>query len=99
MNAQMPTDRRTDTWNVVHAITYNGAAYCSSNPDEPWKLFTYAEAVRPQRPQITQCYLYEKPKSPQSRFVVARGWGEGEMGREVLMVNRFLEEVTEALWN
>lgn len=82
-----------------NTITHNGTEYCSSNPDEPSKLFTYAEAVRPQRPQIIQSYLYEKPKSPQSRFVVARGWGEGEMGREVLMVNRFLEEVTETLWN
>lgn len=53
----------------------------------------------PKGHKLHNAIYMKSQKAPQSRFVVARGWGEGEMGREVLMVNRFLEEVTETIWN
>lgn len=35
--------------------------------------------------------IYTKSqKAPKVKFVVARGWGEGEIGRGVLMGSRFL---------
>lgn len=53
----------------------------------------------PEGHKLHNAIYMKSQKSPKSKFVVARGWGAGEIGKAVLMGSRFLREVTGTLWN